>query len=69
MKFVTLMPLTVVSILAFSLPMTLKVDSLSAVSSMVGWHSGVSDRNEFWLTKQWSDALVSHQPVKFWLNK
>ena len=47
-----LMPLMVVSILAFPFPATLKVDSLPVASPMVGQHSGVSDRNEFSLTKQ-----------------
>ena len=52
-------PLMHVSILAFSFPVTLKMDSLAAARPMVGWCNRVSDMNDSLLTKQWSDALES----------
>ena len=52
-------PLTHISILAFSFPVTLKINSLVVARPMVGWCNGVSNMNDFLLTKQWSDALES----------
>ena len=52
-------PLTHVSVLAFSFPVTLKMDSLAVARPMVGWCNGVSNMNDSLLTKQWSDAPES----------